>query len=107
MKADWWSGDGGSGAARVVSERTEDSGLFSFLDSSNWEILVKVLDGCEDSGHMWVLAASTTDQGYRITVTDTVSGEQRSYQNEPGRPAEAIVDTAAFTSPCLAGAASR
>lgn len=107
VKADWWRADGSSGPGRVVPEGTDDSGLFSFFEPSNWEILVKVLDGCDNNGRMWVLGASTTDLGYRITVTDTISGESRSYENDPGRPAPAIVDTEAFTAPCVAKPASR
>ncbi len=105
VKAYWRSGDGGSGSARVVSDRAENSGLFHFFGPSNWEILIKVLDGCEENGRVWVLGASTTDLGYRIEVVDTVTGESREYVNEPGRPAPAIVDTDAFA--CAGGAAGR
>ncbi len=105
VKAYWRSGDGGSGSARVVNEGTENSGLFHFFGPSNWEILIKVLDGCEENGRVWVLGASTTDLGYRIEVADTVTGESREYVNEPGRPAPAIIDTDAFA--CAGGAAGR
>ncbi len=98
------SADGESGPGRVVPAGTNDSGLFRFFDPENWEILIKVLDGCAINGRMWVLGASTTDLGYRILVTDTVAGESRSYVNEPGRPAPAIVDTKAFSGPCGGGA---
>ena len=104
VKANWWSADGESGPGQVVEDRTDDSGLFRFFDPENWEILIKVLDGCGINGRMWVLGASTTDLGYRIVVTDTVTGESRSYENEPGRPAPAIVDTEAFSEPCVDGA---
>ena len=100
VKANWWSAGGESGPGQVVEDRTDDSGLFRFFDPENWEILIKVLDGCGINGRMWVLGASTTDLGYRIVVTDTVTGESRSYENEPGRPAPAIVDTEAFSLPC-------
>ena len=105
VKANWWSADGESGPGRVVYAGTNDSGLFRFFDPLNWEILLKVLDGCGINGRMWVLGAATTDLGYRILVTDTVTGESRSYENEPGRPAPAIVDTEAFSLPCGGGAA--
>ena len=104
-KAYWRSGDGRSGSAGVVNDRAENSGLFHFFDPSNWEILIKVLDGCEENGRVWVLGASTTDLGYRIEVVDTVTGESREYVNEPGRPAPAIIDTDAFA--CAGGAAGR
>ena len=105
VKANWWSADGDSGPGRVVYAGTNDSGLFRFFDPLNWEILIKVLDGCGINGRMWVLGASTTDLGYRILVTDTVTDESRSYVNEPGQPAPAIVDTEAFSGPCGGGAA--
>ncbi len=100
VKAQWWRPNGASGAGLAVPEGTDDSGLFRFFDSRNWEVLIKVLDGCANNGHMWVLGASTTDLGYRIAVTDTVTGERRQYENQPGRPAPAIVDNEAFSAPC-------
>ncbi len=100
VKAQWWRPKGASGAGLAVPEGTDDSGLFRFFDSRNWEVLIKVLDGCANNGHIWVLGASTTDLGYRIAVTDTVTGERRQYENQPGRPAPAIVDNEAFSAPC-------
>ncbi len=100
VKAQWWRPNGASGAGLAVPEGTDDSGLFRFFDSRNWEVLIKVLDGCANNGHIWVLGASTTDLGYRIAVTDTVTGERRQYENQPGRLAPAIVDNEAFSAPC-------
>ncbi len=104
VKMDWLSTDGESGHGRVVHAGTDDSGMFRFFDPENWEVLIKVLDGCAINQRTWVLGASTTDLGYRIGVTDTVTGESRSYVNEPGQPAPAIVDTEAFSQPCVADA---
>ena len=66
VRAVWWGRDGRSGSARVAHAGTNDSALFWFFDLSNWEILVKVLDGCSTNGHFWVFGAATTDLGYRI-----------------------------------------
>ncbi len=104
VKMDWLSTDGESGHGRVVHAGTDDSGMFRFFDPENWEVLIKVLDGCAINQRTWVLGASTTDLGYRIRVTDTITDESRSYMNEPGRPAPAIVDTQAFSVPCRGGA---
>ena len=101
----WWKADGERTYGRVVDERTADSGLFWFIDPENWEILIKVLDGCRINGRMWVLGASTTDLGYVINVTDTIAQESRKYRNQPGQPAPAIVDTKAFSVACVDGAA--
>ncbi len=104
VKMKWRSAAGESGAGRAVDAGAKDSGLFRFFDPENWEVLIKVLDGCAINGRIWVLGASTTDLGYWIRVKDTVTGDSRSYWNEPGRPAPAIVDTEAFSLPCGAAA---
>ncbi len=100
VHVDWWTGSGETGTAKAVPEGTNDSGLFRFFDRDNWEILIKVLDGCTVNGHVWVYGASTTDQGYSIRVTDTVDGEAKEYRNEAGRPAPAITDNEAFSGAC-------
>ncbi len=96
--------DGERAAGTVVHAGTNDSGLFSFFGRSNWEVLIKVLDGCARNGNVWVMGASTTDLGYVVSVTDTVTGEVREYGNEPGQPAPAILDVTAFPRGCDAGA---
>ena len=73
VKMDWLSADGESGRLRRrragrARRRTDDSGLFRFFDPLNWEILIKVLDGCGINARrwrIWVLGAATTDLGYR------------------------------------------
>ena len=100
---DWWTAEGGSGSASVVHSGTNDSGLFWFFNRDNWEILIKVLDGCALNGHVWVYGASTTDLGYTIRVTDTATGAVKEYRNEPGQPAPAITDATAFHA-CPSGA---
>ena len=106
LQADWWTGTGNHGPAKVVPKATKDSGLFRFFDADNWEILIKVLDGCAVNGHHWVYGASTTDLGYEIRVRDTTTDDARVYRNEPGRPAPAITDGKAFPGACEAGASS-
>ena len=100
MRVEWWTGDGETGSAQVVPEATDDSGLFRFFEAENWEILVKVLNGCDTNGHYWVYGASTTTLGYVIRVTDTATGDVREYRNEPGRSAAAITDARAFQDSC-------
>ncbi|MYA07845.1 MAG: sorbosone dehydrogenase family protein [Holophagales bacterium] len=100
VRVEWWSGDGETGSAQVVQEATDDSGLFRFFEADNWEILIKVLNGCDTNGHYWVYGASTTTLGYVIRVTDTATGDVREYRNEPGRPAPAITDARAFPDSC-------
>jgi len=93
-------GGGGSRHATVVPAGTDDSGLFSFFDPANWEVLVKVLDGCAANGHVWVFAASTTDLETVVRVEDTVTGDVREYRNRPGVAAPAVTDVEAFKAGC-------
>ena len=100
VEMEWWTGDGRSGAGKVVREGTNDSAVFQFFEEDNWEVLVKVLDGCSINEHVWVYGASATTLGYRIRVTDTVTGAVREYLNEDGRRADAITDAKAFAGVC-------
>ena len=106
VRSTWWTAEGERRAARVAYAGTNQSGLFWFFDPFNWELLIKVLDGCRLNDHFWVYAASTTDVGYRIEVTDTVTGAVSAYEYEPGRAAPAITDPVAFPGSCGGGASS-
>ncbi len=76
--------------------RSRNSGVFYFFQPANWEVLVKVLDGCSFNGHFWVFGAASTNVAYTLTVTDRVSGQVRTYTNPLGTTALAVDDTLAF-----------
>jgi hypothetical protein len=96
VEVTWRDFEDNTGPARVVEFGSEDSGLFWFFSESNWEMLVKVLNGCAITDHYWVFAAATTNVGYTLTVTDTVTGEHKSYVNQVGVSAPAVTDTSAL-----------
>lgn len=73
-----------------------NSGLFWFFSPANWEIMVKVLDGCGLNDRYWVFSAATTNVFYRMEVWDVRAGEQKIYFNYPGPPAPAVTDTSAI-----------
>ena len=75
---------------------TGDSGYFWFFDSTNVELIVKVLNGCSANGYYWVFSGGLTNVGVTITVTDTQGGAVRTYTNDPGVPFAPIQDTSAF-----------
>lgn len=100
VTVEWRGAGGAAGNGQVVPAGTNDSGLFRFFDAGNWEILVKVLDGCEFNGHAWVFAAASTNLGYAIRVADTATDAAKEYGNEPGAPAPAVADTKAFPAKC-------
>ena len=90
----------GRSAARATSvpARTGDAGLFSFFDPANWEVLVKVLRGCQLNQSFWVYLSANTDVAFTITVYDTLTGRTRTFNNPQGRIASPVADTSAF--PC-------
>ncbi len=107
VAVEWWTQQGAAQTAgRVVHEGTDDSGLFWFFSEANWELLLKVLDGCSLNGHVWVFGASATTLGYSIRVTDTVTGAMKEYRNEPGKRSSAITDVAAFPDACTGSASA-
>jgi uncharacterized repeat protein (TIGR01451 family) len=96
VEAEWRDFQGNTGSARLVPFRAEDSGVFWFFDPDNWEMLVKVLDGCGFNDRFWVFSAATTNVEYTLRVTDTEAGVTREYFNPLGRAADALTDTDAF-----------
>ncbi|MCG8459316.1 MAG: hypothetical protein MI919_23820 [Holophagales bacterium] len=96
VQVSWNDGNGNSGNGRALAGDSDDSGQFWFFDVSNWEILVKVLDGCALNDNFWVFAAGATDVEYTLTVTDTLAGESQSYSRDLGERSRAITDTSAF-----------
>jgi hypothetical protein len=90
----WSTTDGRSGSGTAVS-MTDDTGNFWFFDSSNVELVVKVLDGRGINGHFWVFYGALSNVAYTITVTDSQTGTSKQYTNPQGTQAS-ISDTAAF-----------
>jgi hypothetical protein len=93
---------GGAGHAIGLSSLgVSRGGLFWFFDSTNPEILLKVLNGCAVDQHFWVFSSATTNVGFTLTVTDTRDGRSKVYSNQDGTAAPPIQDTGAFA--CTAG----
>lgn len=64
---------------------TEDTGAFWFFGPRNIELIIKVLDGRPVNDHFWIYYGALSDVRYKITVTDTLTGETKTYENAPGR----------------------
>ncbi|MCP3962594.1 MAG: hypothetical protein GY719_32540 [bacterium] len=93
----WRDFQGVTGEGHPVPGGTPDSGLLWFFQPDNWEMLIKVLDGCDINDRVWVFAATASDVEYTLRVTDVLSGEAKEYHNPLGRAAPAITDTGAFS----------
>ncbi len=81
-----WQTAAADGEAKPVPFGSLDSGLYTFFSPDNWELLVKVLDGCALNGRHWIYAAGTTDVGWRLEVEDQLTRETKVYQSPLGQP---------------------
>ncbi|HEV8632118.1 MAG TPA: hypothetical protein VGV61_17520, partial [Thermoanaerobaculia bacterium] len=94
IAAAWQDFSGRSGVGTAVP-LTGDTGYFWFFGASNVELVVKVLDGRPLTGKWWVYYGALSNVEYTMTVTDTVTGNSKSYHNPAGTFASAG-DTAAL-----------
>lgn len=84
---------GTAGAGPVASD---ESGLFWFFTPGNWELALKVLDGCAANGHYWVFFAALTRVEHSVTVTDTWTGRTKVYWSAAGVPGPPVADSQAL-----------
>jgi hypothetical protein len=94
-----FNGSSGVGGAIVG---TDNTGYFFFTDAANYELIIKILD---ISGAIKVFYGELTDLMFTITVSDTVSGETKTYSNTPG-DCGAIDENAFPAAASAAGAAA-
>jgi plastocyanin len=95
VEASWQSAFGAAGPAHAVS-LTRNSGYFWFFQPSNVEVIVKRLDACAISRGQWFFAAGMTDVGVELRVTDTFTGEVKTYSSASGTAFPPIQDLSAF-----------
>ncbi|HMB55214.1 MAG TPA: LamG domain-containing protein [Thermoanaerobaculia bacterium] len=91
-----WETASSSGVGSLTPLVSTQSGVFWFFNPTNWEVLVKVLNGCGVSGNWWVFTAATTNVFYRMEVFDQEAGYNKVYFNYAGPPAPAVTDTSAL-----------
>jgi hypothetical protein len=91
----WTAASIGQSGVGIPMPLTADSGAFWFFQPSNIELVVKVLDGRTVNGHFWVFYGALSDVGYTITVTDTATGQSKTYTN-PEHTLASRADTEAF-----------
>lgn len=96
VRVTWRDFEDATGPGSVVPFGADDSGLMWFFDADNWEMLIKVLNGCGFNGHYWVFSAATTNVEYTLMVEDTVTGTVKEYVNPLGNAADALTDIEAF-----------
>jgi hypothetical protein len=90
-----WESPSGAIRAAAPAPITANAGAFWFFDSSNLELVVKVLDGRSVNGKFWVFYGSLTNVEFTLTVTDTETGAVKTYFNAQGQLVS-VADTSAF-----------
>ncbi len=90
--------ESGSAPGHALPE-TNNFGQFWFFSPDNIELSVKVLNGCAVNNHFWVFASGLTDVEVVLRVTDTQTGETRTYFNPKGQAYTPVQDTSAFSCP--------
>jgi hypothetical protein len=96
VEVGWRDSQGRFGRANQVPVPSTDSALLWFFNDQNWEMLVKVLNGCGINDRYWVFTAASTNLEYHLEVTDTTTMTVRSYDNPLGTFPLALGDTSAF-----------
>ena len=86
-------------ANAVAVPLTETSGYYWFFSPDNIEVTAKLVDGCSFNSRRWFFASGMTNVNVTMTVTDTMTGVIRSYENPSGTPFAPILDTAGFLCP--------
>lgn len=94
VEVSWRDFAGNTGVGTGVP-LTGDTGYFWFFSSANVEVVLKVLDGTPVNGRYWVFFGALSNVEYTVTVTDTMTGQVKTYRNPSGQFAS-IADTAAF-----------
>lgn len=95
----WQDFAGGHGYGHPVPEGAEDSALLWFFAADNWEILLKVLDGCGLNGHWWILGSGATTVPFTLEVFDLETGAKWTHTNPSGRRAGTLLNTSFSTCP--------
>lgn len=100
VEIEWTNFSAETRPAFVASAGTSDSALFYWTNPNNWEVLIKAINACSLNNKFWIYFAAATNVGYRVTVTDTLSGgPPKVYTNPVGTLAQATNDISAFDCP--------
>jgi hypothetical protein len=92
IEVDWATPQGATGIGHPVA-LTDDTGFFWFFNSSNVEMVIKVLYACTINQRYWTFAGGLTNVETNIRVTDTTTGQVLQYSNPLGTQFQPIQDT--------------
>jgi hypothetical protein len=73
-------------AARLNPAATSpDTALFGFASANDVEVVVRIVDARPFAPRFDIYYGGLTDVEYTVTVTDTVTGQTKTYKNNPGQ----------------------
>ena len=78
------AGQSGVGHVSPSAAGGEKSGFLWFFQPQNIELVVKMIDGRAVNGRWWLFYGGLSDVDYTLSVRDTLTGQRRSYRNQPG-----------------------
>jgi hypothetical protein len=96
VEADWRTGSAAPSPAHAIAI-TPDAGYFWFFDPSNVELVAKTVNACGLGQGEWFFAGGMTTAGVELRITDTLTGQVRTYSNPTGQPFAPVQDTRAFS----------
>lgn len=85
------------GTRRMLLPEAPRSGLFSSPRSSDPQLLINLLDGCNVNGHHWLYLATVADAELTVKVRDTQTGRTWAWFNPAGSVAAPVRDVEAFS----------
>ena len=94
VEVNWKDFSGNTGTGKAVP-LTSDTGYFWFFGSDNVELVVKILDARGLNSKFWVFYGALSSVEYEMTVTDTLTGNVKTYSNPSGQFAS-VGDTDGF-----------
>lgn len=85
--------------AKTVPLASDDSAVFWFFQPANFELLIKMVDGCFVNNRYWVYYAATSNVEFTVRVVDTFFDPLivKTYRNPLGtQQRTSVADTNAF-----------
>jgi hypothetical protein len=92
-------GGGSSGSGQEIPLAplgVSHGGLMWFFDSTNPEMVLKILNGCLVNGKYWVFISAGTNVGFEVSITDTLFHKTVTYSNPDLTPAVPVQDVGAL-----------
>ena len=83
VEVSWRTLEGVEGVGQAIVD-TDNTGFFWFFNIENTELVVKILDGGELNGRLWLFYGAFDRRRDMITVRDTATGATQVHHNPPG-----------------------